>query len=101
MLPRLAVNGESRTMYIIPVQGPVVVTSHLAHGNDDYHQGLDIGSHEHSSPKIIAAAAGVVTFVGWDPSGYGNFAILRHNNGEHSLHGHMAERARAGGRPAA
>lgn len=78
-------------MYIIPVKGSVVVTSHMARSNGDYHQGLDIGTGAHESPDIIAAETGIVTAVSWDASGYGNYAILQHG-GEYTLYGHLAEK---------
>jgi murein DD-endopeptidase MepM/ murein hydrolase activator NlpD len=76
-------------MYIIPVKGPVVVTSYMARSDGGYHQGLDIGTNAPESPDIIAADAGVVTLVSWNGSGYGNYAILRHGR-EYTLYGHMA-----------
>ncbi len=78
-------------MYIIPVRGPVIVTSHMARSNGDYHQGIDIGTKAQESPDVIAAEAGIVTSVSWDASGYGNYAILRHA-GEYTLYGHMSDR---------
>ena len=77
-------------MYIIPVNGPVVVTSYLARSDGEYHQGLDIGSRQ-KSPAIIAADTGIVRTISYDPTGYGNYAILRHDNGEYTLYGHMSE----------
>jgi murein DD-endopeptidase MepM/ murein hydrolase activator NlpD len=78
-------------MYIIPVKGPVVVTSQMARSSGDYHQGIDIGTKAYESPDVIAAEAGIVTAVSWDESGYGNYAILRHA-GEYTLYGHLSDR---------
>jgi murein DD-endopeptidase MepM/ murein hydrolase activator NlpD len=38
---------------------------------------------------VRAAADGVVTVVGWDPWGYGNYVVISHNGGMATVYGHL------------
>lgn len=44
------------------------------------HNGLDFGVP--SGTPILAVSDGVVSFVGFDPSGYGNYVFVQHEFGE-------------------
>ncbi len=52
-----------------------------------YHSGVDIANR--SGPSVLAAASGTVITAGWNPGGYGNYVIIDHGNGYHTLYGHM------------
>ena len=51
------------------------------------HTGIDIAGSTGSA--IQAAAAGTVTFAGWD-GGYGKFVIINHGNGLVTRYGHCS-----------
>lgn len=53
-----------------------------------YHKGVDIANHDGGS--ILAADAGTVITAGWTNVGYGNYVVIDHGNGYHTLYGHMS-----------
>jgi len=53
-----------------------------------YHMAFDIASN--SSPPIIAADTGTVTYAGCIPTGYGCHVMVDHGNGYQTLYGHMS-----------
>lgn len=58
-------------------------------GHAHFHQGIDIGNSMYT--PILAAAAGTVTFAGWNNYGYGYMVEIDHGNGFTTLYAHMAE----------
>ena len=54
-----------------------------------FHPGVDFGGQKGDPIKSIAA--GVVTYAGWDYSGYGNLVVLMHKNGLESYYGHLSK----------
>lgn len=54
-----------------------------------YHPGIDIANN--TSPLIVAADSGRVTYAGWDSSGYGNMVLIDHGNGYITRYGHMSQ----------
>lgn len=69
-----------------PMRGPVtkefLATSHDATG---FHPGIDIAAT--TGTPVRAAAAGTVTFAGWDPE-YGYLVVLEHGLGLETRYGH-------------
>ncbi len=53
-----------------------------------YHKGVDIANHDGGA--ILAADSGKVVVAGWTNSGYGNHVIIDHENGYHTLYGHLS-----------
>jgi len=53
------------------------------------HTGIDIGLP--LGNPIYAADDGVVITAGWNSSGYGNYIIIDHGNGIHTLYGHASK----------
>ena len=52
------------------------------------HKGTDFGAPEGSSIK--AAAAGTVTFAGWNTGGYGYLVVISHGNGVQTYYAHCS-----------
>ena len=63
------------------------------------HGALDICGVDRSA--VVAARAGIVTWAGWDMSGYGNLVLVRHEDSYFTLYAHLSEiRVRSGRRVA-
>ena len=60
---------------------------HPIYGYNKFHTGVDLG-YSYGSP-VGALDEGVVQLAGWY-GGYGNCVIIRHNNGDSTLYGHLA-----------
>lgn len=54
-----------------------------------WHYGIDLGLD--MGDPILAAFDGIVRISHYDPSGYGNYVLLRHYNGLETLYGHMTK----------
>ena len=53
-----------------------------------WHPGIDLPNP--AAPPIHAAAAGTVTYAGWDNTGYGNLVIIDHGNGYTTRYAHQS-----------
>ena len=71
-----------------PITSPFGSRIHPILGDQRLHTGIDIGTP--LGTPIRAAAAGVVTFVGWD-GGYGNLIVIQHTNGYETRYAHLDE----------
>ncbi len=70
--------------YIWPAQG--ILTSGYGWRWGRMHNGIDIAAPV--GTPIFAAAAGVVTFAGWNSGGYGNLVEIAHPDGSFTLYAH-------------
>lgn len=70
--------------YIWPAQG--TLTSGYGWRWGRMHAGIDIAAA--IGTPIFAAAPGVITFAGWDDSGYGNLVEIQHPDGSITLYAH-------------
>lgn len=61
------------------------------------HNGIDIAGGGDYGQPILASDGGIVTFSGYDDSGYGNYVIIDHGNGYETLYGHASELAVSAG----
>lgn len=54
-----------------------------------FHKGLDLGGT--TNTIITPVMAGIVSYAGWDRSGYGNLVVLQHTNGIESYYAHLSK----------
>ncbi|MDR1506500.1 MAG: M23 family metallopeptidase [Treponema sp.] len=60
------------------------------------HTGIDISTYRQGDP-IVATADGQVAFLAYEPNGFGNYIIIRHQHGFYTRYAHMSMfRAEAG-----
>lgn len=69
---------------IYPV-GKVIINQ----GYNVFHRAIDLGGPLGTSIKPIMD--GVVSYAGWDRSGYGNLVVLLHKNGIESYYAHLSK----------
>jgi len=55
------------------------------------HKGIDISYDGIYGDSIYAAGGGTVIEVGNDPDGYGNYVVIDHGNGVHTLYAHCSD----------
>lgn len=93
-----------KALLLTPVQGGRLTSGFRSrrnplYGYTEFHPALDFAAP--IGTPIMAGGNGTVIRRGWDPRGYGNYVMLRHNNGYVTLYGHMsrfAARAPVGAR---
>jgi murein DD-endopeptidase MepM/ murein hydrolase activator NlpD len=61
-----------------------------------FHTGLDFPAAQ--GARVSAAASGRVTKIGWDPSGYGTFVVVRHSRAAYTWYAHLSATSVAVGR---
>lgn len=80
------------TGFMWPVRGPISSPFgpriHPIYGIPSFHTGIDIAVPE--GTPVRAAAAGVVTFSGWE-EGFGLLVVIDHGNGYESYYGHLSK----------
>ncbi|MDR2768617.1 MAG: M23 family metallopeptidase [Treponema sp.] len=52
------------------------------------HSGIDISTYRSGDP-VVATANGIVSYVGYEPSGFGNYIIIRHEHGFYTRYAHL------------
>jgi hypothetical protein len=57
-------------------------------GAPHMHTGIDISTYRSGDP-IVATADGQVAYVGYEPSGFGNYIIIRHQHGFYTRYAHL------------
>jgi murein DD-endopeptidase MepM/ murein hydrolase activator NlpD len=72
--------------YIWPVAGPV--WSGFGPRWGSFHKGIDIGAGYGTA--IAAAASGQVVWSAYADNGYGNYIVIRHDDGTESLYAHLS-----------
>jgi len=75
--------GLGTGQFVWPVGGTI------SQGFSWYHKAIDIANH--SLPDIVAADGGLISFIGWQPGGYGNHIIIDHGNGYQTLYAHLSQ----------
>jgi murein DD-endopeptidase MepM/ murein hydrolase activator NlpD len=76
--------GQAMTGYIWPAKGEF--TSPYGPRWGRMHRGIDVAAA--TGTPVVAAAPGVVSEVGWDGYGYGNYVEVTHPDGAVTLYGH-------------
>jgi len=88
--PQFLAQGTSPT-FSAPAGGNFIWPT-VAQGISTYfawwHPGIDLPNR--SAPPIQAAAGGVITYAGWDNTGYGNRVDIDHGNGYTTRYAHMS-----------
>jgi murein DD-endopeptidase MepM/ murein hydrolase activator NlpD len=76
--------SQSMTGYIWPAKGEF--TSPYGPRWGRMHRGIDVAAP--TGTPVVASAPGVVSEVGWDGYGYGNYVEITHPDGAVTLYGH-------------
>jgi murein DD-endopeptidase MepM/ murein hydrolase activator NlpD len=87
ILPPLAQGTTGRSGFMWPVHGRVI-SGYGPKEDGLYNDGINI-----AAPKgapVLAAASGVVAYVGDDLKSYGNLVLIRHGNGMITAYAHLA-----------
>ena len=72
--------------FFIPVPGRV--TSNYGPRHYRFHYGTDLSLHVGDS--VVAAFSGKVRIIDFDVRGYGNYIVIRHDNGLETVYGHLS-----------
>jgi len=83
-----AAAGAVYSGFMWPVGGSLNDYFGAPRGGGTYHSGLDVGA---DSGTPIAAAAGGQVVLASSGYGYGNYVIVRHDNGYETLYAHLTE----------
>ncbi|MDR0404043.1 MAG: M23 family metallopeptidase [Treponema sp.] len=57
-------------------------------GMSHLHTGIDISTYRQGDP-IVATADGQVAFIAYEPNGFGNYIVIRHQHGFYTRYAHM------------
>ncbi|MCL1927878.1 MAG: M23 family metallopeptidase [Treponema sp.] len=57
-------------------------------GAPHMHTGIDLSTYRSGDP-IVATADGQVAYMGYEPSGFGNYIIIRHQHGFYTRYAHL------------
>ena len=71
----------------IPVPG--IVTSDFGPRRYRYHYGTDL--HLNIGDSVVAAFKGKVRIIDYEAIGYGNYIVIRHDNGLETVYGHLSK----------
>ena len=78
----LFTTSSNDTTFIFPLKSNYYITSQfgyrMLYGKQNFHTGLDIAYTP--GTKVYSASNGVVSFIGFDHNGYGNYIIITYNN---------------------
>lgn len=87
----LPYKGVGSGTFMWPVPYTTNVTSEYGRRWGKLHKGIDISAGGCYGQTIVAADGGVVTWAGYDDSGYGYHVIIDHGNGMSTLYAHCSE----------
>lgn len=84
-------SGTGTGSFIWPVPTANNISSLFEYRWGSFHHGIDIADVGIYRADIVATDTGIVTFSGWDDSGYGLMIIIDHGNGYSSMYSHCDE----------
>lgn len=73
--------------FCLPVKGHI--TSHFGPRRYRYHYGTDIKLN--TGDTIISSFSGKIRIIDYDRRGYGNYVVIRHDNGLETVYAHLSE----------
>lgn len=76
--------------YVWPFIGPITSYYGEERGPGVYHLGIDIDGFGQEGAPVVAAAAGQVILIVDDPA-FGNYVMIRHDDGSETLYAHLSE----------
>jgi murein DD-endopeptidase MepM/ murein hydrolase activator NlpD len=77
------------TGFSMPAKNSTHVTSSFGPRRKNMHNGIDIKVY--IGDTIVAAFDGKVRIVNTEQKGYGNYVVIRHNNGLETIYGHLSK----------
>ena len=81
------VTGGGRPNFIWPVKGKVI-SNYGAKKGGLYNDGINIGAPKRT--PVVAAASGVIVYVGDDLKSYGNLILIKHSGGMTTAYAHLS-----------
>lgn len=88
----LSYSISNENNYFYPVKNNNIISSYYGtrnlFGRYHFHNGIDIPSPVGTS--VHSLSNGIVSYIGFDANGYGNFIIILHQNSFKSLYGHLS-----------
>ena len=89
--PQYSGSGESSGSLMWPVPSIRNISSYFAYRWGRMHTGIDISGGNSYGKTIVAADGGVVSYVKYSSSGYGNHVQINHGNGVSTLYAHSSK----------
>lgn len=84
-------SGTGTGDFCWPVPNANNISSLFEYRWGSFHHGIDIADVGIYMADIVASDTGIVTFSGWDDSGYGLMIIIDHGNGYSTMYSHCEE----------
>lgn len=81
-------SGTGTGDFCWPVPAANNISSLFEYRWGSFHAGIDIADIGIYGADIVASDTGIVTFSGWDDSGYGLMIIIDHGNGYQTMYSH-------------
>ena len=95
LVPTLQTNSQELNTYVWPARG--ILSSGYGWRWGRMHRGVDIAAP--TGTPVIAAAAGTVTFAGWNNGGFGYLVDIRHADGSLTRYAHNSRLLVTSGQP--
>lgn len=73
--------------FYLPVKGHI--TSHFGPRRYRYHYGTDVKLN--TGDTVVSSFAGKIRIIDYDRRGYGNYVVIRHDNGLETVYAHLSE----------
>lgn len=84
---------STKSEYIYPIKHNNNISSYfgtrILYNKPNFHNGIDIPAVPGTG--IYSLQSGIISYIGFDKNGYGNYIIIIHDNSYRSLYGHLSE----------